>query len=154
VARAARTLFFWAWADSNPPWHRTTKLQRLLGVKSENRRLSQGFYSYAQLLLIRVWSGYVEASKIDNKQVFCYTQKVKKPRLLVKAREKGTRTTNQLKSEHALSPKGNQIEYGGEQFCNWTCFPSHIKATYQPAKKKNVPQCHKKKNFNWPVFAQ
>ena len=64
----------------------------------------------------------------------------------MKAREKGTRTTNQLKSEHALSPKGNQIEYGGEQFCNWTCFPSHIKATYQPAKKKKMcPSVTKKK---------
>ena len=63
----------------------------------------------------------------------------------MKAREKGTRTTNQRKSEHALSPKGNQIEYGGEQFCNWTCFFAHIKATYQPAKKKKMCPSVKKK---------
>jgi hypothetical protein len=82
--------------------------------------------------------------------------KGEKPRFLVKAREKRTRTTNQLKSEHALWPKGNQIEYGGEQFCNWTCFPSHIKATNQPAKKKMCPSYwqKKKKIYNWPVFSQ
>lgn len=83
------------------------------------------------------------ANKIKNIQPFLAIKKAK-------VREKRTRTTNQLKSEHALLPKGNQMEYGVEQFCNWTCFPlvrSHIKANIinQPAEKKNVPQCHKKK---------
>jgi hypothetical protein len=64
--------------------------------------------------------------------------KGEKPRFLVKAREKRTRTTNQLKSEHALWPKGNQIEYGGEQFCNWTCFPSHIKAPFSSKNTQKI----------------